>query len=293
MWYTDYRLVKHKKIFGYIKMEVIQPNHQIQDTKQFHLSTRGDAGYVINGNMKSQILFNIPDAVVVDESIDYIQFSIPYAVVPNSFYVINATNNVLQVLQSSITSTYTFPFGNYTASTFITQFKALLPNTFNITLGQNNNQFTITHTTTNFTILGTSTIDSIMGFSGNQVSTSLSLTMPRVCNFLPLPRICFRCSKLANSFTSSSIDSGDVILSIPNTAKLNGQIIYTNNTNSKTLFKLDSLRDFVVSLTDDDGNLLDFNGISSFWVFQFDIFRKSLEKPMSFRNIVNLVNSNT
>jgi len=275
-------------------MEIIEPSsHLVQDTKEFHLSTRGDAGVVLNDNAKSQVLFNIPDAIVLDDSIEYIQFSIPYAVVPNSFYVINQTNNRLQVLQSGITSTYTFPYGNYTASTFITQFKALLPNTYNITLGQNNNQFTITHTTTNFTVLGTSTIDSIMGFSGNQVSTSLSLTMPRVCNFLPLPRICFRCGKLANSFTTSSIDSGDVILSIPNTAKLNGQIIYTNNSNSKTLFKLDSLRDFIVAITDDDGNLIDFNGISSFFVFRFDIFRKSIEKPMSFRNIISLVNSKT
>jgi hypothetical protein len=181
--------------------------------------------------------------------------------------------------------------GNYTASTFITQFKALLPTQFNITLGQNNNQFTITHTTTDFTILGTSTIDSVMGFSGNLTSIGFSVTMPRVCNFLPLPRICFRCSKLANSFTPSSIDSGDVILSIPNTAKLNGQIIYTNNTSSQNLFKLDKLSDFVVSITNDDGDLIDFNGISSFWVFQFNIFRKSIEKPMSFKNIISLVNS--
>lgn len=273
-------------------METIQPSpHLVQDTKQFHLSTRGDAGTVLNGNAKSQILFNIPDAIVLDDSIEYIQFSIPYAVVPNSFYVINMTNCRLDILQSSITTTYMFPMGNYTASTFITQFKALLPTTFNITLGQNNNQFTITHTTTAFTILGTSTIDSVMGFSGDQASTGLSLTLPRVCNFLPLPRICFRCSKLANSFTSSTFDSGDVILSIPNTAKLNGQIIYTNNSASQNLFKLDKLSDFVVSITDDDGNLLDFNGISSFWVFQFNIFRKSIQKPMSFKNIVSLVNS--
>jgi len=273
-------------------MEIIQPSpHLVQDTKQFHLSTRGDAGTVLNGDMKSQILFNIPDAIVLDDSIEYIQFSIPYAVVPNSFYIINMTNCRLDVLQSSITTTYMFPMGNYTASTFITQFKALLPTQFNITLGQNNNQFTITHTTTAFTILGTSTIDSIMGFSGNQASTGLSLTLPRVCNFLPLPRICFRCSKLANSFTPSSIDSGDVILSIPNTAKLNGQIIYTNNTSSQNLFKLDKLSDFIVSITNDDGDLIDFRGVSSFWVFQFNIFRKSIEKPMSFKNIISLVNS--
>lgn len=275
-------------------MEKIEPVlHLVQDTKEFHLSTRGDAGVVLNGDMKSQVLFNIPDAIVLDDSIEYIQFSIPYAVVPNSFYVINMTNCMLQVLQSLITTTYMFPMGNYTSTSFITQFKALLPITFNITLGINNNQFTITHTTTDFTILGTSTIDSIMGFSGNQESVGLSVTMPRVCNFLPLPRICFRCGKLANSFTPSSIDSGDVILSIPNTAKLNGQIIYSNNSTSKSLFKLDSLRDFVVGITNDDGQFIDFNGISSFWVFRFDIFRKSIEKPMSFRNIISLVNSKT
>jgi hypothetical protein len=273
-------------------MEIIQPSpHLVQDTKQFHLSTRGDAGAVLNGDMKSQILFNIPDAIVLDDSIEYIQFSIPYAVVPNSFYIINMTNCHLIIELGGITTTYMFPMGNYTASTFITQFKALLPTQFNITLGQNNNQFTITHTTTDFTILGTSTIDSVMGFSGNLTSIGFSVTMPRVCNFLPLPRICFRCSKLANSFTPSSIDSGDVILSIPNTAKLNGQIIYTNNTSSQNLFKLDKLSDFVVSITNDDGDLIDFNGISSFWVFQFNIFRKSIEKPMSFKNIISLVNS--
>jgi hypothetical protein len=273
-------------------MEIIQPSsHLVQDTKEFHLSTRGDAGEVLNGNAKSQVLFSIPDAIVVDDSIEYIQFSIPYAVVPNSFYVINMTNCMLQILQSGVTTTYMFPMGNYTSTSFIATFKSLLPTQYNITLGQNSNQFTITHTTTDFTILGTSTIDSVMGFSGNQESVGLSVTMPRVCNFLPLPRICFRCSKLANSFTPSSIDSGDVILSIPNTAKLNGQIIYTNNSGSKTLFKLDSLRDFIVSLTDDDGELIDFNGISSFFVFRFDIFRKSIEKPMSFKNIVSLVNS--
>jgi hypothetical protein len=130
-----------------------------------------------------------------------------------------------------------------------------------------------------------------MGFSGIQVSIGRTLTMPRVCNFLPLPRICIRCDKLANSFTSATTDSTDVILSLPNTAKLNGQIIYSNNTGSKTLFKLESLRDFVVSISDDNGSLIDFNGVSSFFVFQFDIYRRSLEKPLSFKNIINLVNS--
>jgi hypothetical protein len=273
--------------------ELIRQENQIIDSKQFHLSTRGDAGTVLNGDYKSQIRFSIPDAIVIDDSIDFIHFSVPYVVVPNSFYVINETNCHLYVLQSSVTTAYMFPMGNYTAQSFITQFKALLPNQFNITLGQNSNQFTITHTTTTFSFTSESTIDQIMGFSGTTAAVGLSLTCPRVCNFLPLPRIVMRCPDLAHSFISATTDGNDVILSVPNTAKLNGQIIYNNNSNMKTLFKLEKLNSFVVSLTNDDGVPINFNGISSFFVFQFDIYRRSLAKPLPFKTLVSMINQNS
>ena len=271
--------------------EIIKTDQPIVDTKQFHLSTRGDAGNVLNGDYKSQIVFSIPDAIVADDSIDFIYFSIPYVVIPNSFYIINMTNCMLSILQSSVTTTYMFPMGNYTSQSFMIQFKLLLPAQFGITLGQNSNQFTITHTTTPFTILGTSTIDSIMGFSGNQVSVGNSVLLPRVCNFLPLPRICIRCPDLAHSFISATTDGTDVVLSVPNNAKLNGQIVYNNSSNMKTLFKLTNLNQFYVSLTDDDGVQINFNGISSFFTFQFDIHRKTLAKPMAFDKLVNYINS--
>jgi hypothetical protein len=271
--------------------EIIKTDQPIVDTKQFHLSTRGDAGDVLNGDYKSQIVFSIPDAIVADDSIDFIYFSIPYVVIPNSFYIINMTNCMLQILQSGITTTYMFPMGNYTSQSFMIQFRALLPVQFGITLGQNSNQFTITHTTTPFTILGASTIDSIMGFSGDQASVGNSVLLPRVCNFLPLPRICIRCPDLAHSFISATTDGNDVVLSVPNNAKLNGQIVYNNSSNMKTLFKLTNLNQFYVSLTDDDGVPINFNGISSFFTFQFDIHRKTLAKPMSFDKLVSYINS--
>ena len=273
--------------------ELIRQENQIVDTKQFHLSTRGDAGTVLNGDYKSQILFSIPDAIVVDDSIDYIHFSVPYVVVPNSFYVINETNNLLYVLKSSVTTLYTFPQGNYTSQTFMTQFTTLLPAAFNITLGQNSNQFTITHTTTTFSFTSASTIDQVMGFSGTTAAVGLTLTCPRVCNFLPLPRIIMRCPDLAHSFISATTDGNDVILSIPNTSRINGQIIYNNSSNMKTLFKLEKLTSFVISLTNDDGVPINFNGISSFFVLQFDIYRRSLAKPLPFKTLVSMINQNS
>ena len=82
---TDRENIRNYYITIYQMSELVRPENQIVDTKQFHLSTRGDAGTVINGDYKSQILFNIPDAIVIDDSIDYIHFSVPYAVIPNSF----------------------------------------------------------------------------------------------------------------------------------------------------------------------------------------------------------------
>ena len=271
--------------------QVARQEKEIVDTKQFHLSTRGDAGDVLNGDYKSQIRFSIPNAIVIDDSIDFIHFSIPYAVIPNSFYVINETNCMLYVLQSAITTQYMFPMGNYTSQTFITAFKALLPGAFDITLGQNSNQFTITHTTTTFSFTSASTIDQIMGFSGTTAAVGLSLTCPRVCNFLPLPRICIRCADLAHSFISATTDGNDVVLSVPNTSRMNGQIIYNNTSNMRTLFKLENLSSFTVSLTNDDGTPINFNGISSFFVFQFEIYRRTLAKPMPFNRLVSFINS--
>lgn len=273
--------------------EIIRTEQSIIDIKQFHLSTRGDAGTVLNGDYKSQIIFSLPDAIVVDDSIDYIYFSVPYVVAPNSFYIINYTNNKLYVLQSAVTTLYEFPVGNYTSQSFMTVFKSLLPSQFSITLGINSNVFTITHTTTTFSLTSASTIDSVMGFSGTTAATGLSLTLSRVCNFLPLPRINLRCPDLAHSFISASVDGSDVILSVPNNAKLNGQIVYNNTSNMKTLFKLTNLNSFKVSLTDDDGNPINFNGISSFFTFQFEIHRRTLAKPLPFNKLVSFINSNS
>jgi len=273
--------------------EIIRTEQSIIDVKQFHLSTRGDAGTVLNGDYKSQIVFSLPDAIVVDDSIDFIYFSIPYVVLPNSFYVINYTNNKLYVLQSAVTTLYEFPVGNYTSQSFMTVFKSLLGVSFNITLGINSNLFTITHTTTTFSLTSASTIDAVMGFSGTTAATGLTLTLSRVCNFLPLPRINLRCPDLAHSFISASIDGSDVVLSVPNNAKLNGQIVYNNTSNMKTLFKLTNLNSFQVSLTDDDGNPINFNGISSFFTFQFEIHRRTLAKPLPFNKLVSFINSNS
>jgi hypothetical protein len=270
----------------------------IKETKQVHLSTTSSGGRVLNSdvNYKSQIEYNIPNLIRRDDSIEYIMFSVPYAVIPVSFYTINETNNTLVVLENGITTSYIFPFGNYNANQFITKFQSTLPNRFSITLDTISSKFIITNNTYSFSLLSNSTIDYIMGFSGTQTSTSIPpnniLAMPRVCNFLALPRISMRCNLLANSTMSGTgAQANDLVITIPNNSKPNGEIVYNNNSNIQMLFQGDILNTFVVSLTNDTGQLINFNGISSFFVFQFDIYRTKIDKPLPFYNILANVNN--
>lgn len=266
-------------------------DHLIQETKLFNLSTRSTACTNLNGDFKSKCEYSIPDMITRDDTIEYIQFSIPDAVIPVSFYNINNTNCTLVIISNGVTTTYTFPLGNYTSLTFITQFGILVPSSFVISLDYTTNLFTIKNTNNiDFIFSSISTIGSVFGFSSSCSSISASLTLPRCCNFLPLPRITLRCAELANTYTVGNITTSDVIITIPNNAGSNGQIYYQNQSQARLLFRHQELNRFIISFTDDDDNFINFNGLSCFFTLQFDVFRKYIPKPPKFSDIIQHVN---
>ena len=141
-------------------------NDLVVDTKTYNLSTRSGSCSLLNGDYKSNVQFDIPDMIYKDDTIEYIQYSIPYCVIPVSFYTINKTNNVLHLYMNGQAINITFEYGNYNASYFMIQFKLLLGtnNGWGITLDTINSKFTITNTFYPFTLYGTSLVDYIMGF---------------------------------------------------------------------------------------------------------------------------------
>jgi hypothetical protein len=232
--------------------------------------------------------------IVRDESIEFIHFSIPYAVIPVSFYIINENNCVLNITENNVAKTYTFPQGNYTANYFISQFPIILGSQWSVTLNQISSVFTIKNSLYAFTLLSSSTIKNVIGFSIDTSSTSspFTLVLPRICNFFPLPRVTIRCSELANCTMVGNSQTSDVLITIPNNSRPNGQIYYQNQTQAKLLFRGHHLARFVLSFTDDDGNNLNFNGISSFFTFQFDIYRRTPDTKLPrFSNIIEYVSS--
>ena len=220
----------------------------IIDSKTYNLSTRSGSCQLLNGEFKSNVQYNIADMIYKDNSIQYIQYSIPYVVIPVSFYQINETNNMLHLEINGDIITITFEVGNYNAFTFITVFKnVLLPSDgWDITLDNINSTFSITNRNSSFFIYGDSTIDYVIGFSDTMSSVVKNrinvITCQRPCNFLPLPRICIKCPQLSNEGNSrGNINSADIILSVPNNAKSGGQIVF-KNIYSKTYLQTDRFK---------------------------------------------------
>lgn len=243
-----------------------------------------------NGDFKSLISYDLNNIINFqnDETIEKITLQIPYVIIPNSCYNINEYNNNLQIIYS--TASYlniNFPYGNYNYSTFITKFKELLPSHFNITFDILTNKFTILNADFPFRILEESTIDYIMGFSGEQFSTlenpPYNIAMPRMCCFLPNPIFNITCNKIYNS---NNLLRSDILCSIPNNAKLNGELICQNPIDEYVLNSRDNNNILVLSILNSRNQIINFNGISSYFSLCFKIYRKNNIINYSFNDIL-------
>jgi hypothetical protein len=159
------------------------------------------------------------------------------------------------------------------------------------------NKFTITTTALfqstfpgiTWGLTSATTCDYIFGFRTSFSTTATSFTMPRCYNFLPVARFVFHCNILNSGLTlttNSNVASTDVLAVIPNSSKLNSQIIYENNNNEFLIKSNSHISSITISITDDDNRLINFNGISCYFDLQFNLFRKSIQKPIKFANLV-------
>ena len=205
--------------------------------------------------------------------------------VPNSFYIVNYTNNSIV---NSIT--YTIPVGNYNANTLITALLTLLPVGFAISYSTVTNKYTWTNST-NITINASNAnckINTVIGLGTTDVSSvSLSLVLPFNVNFLPLPRLNFRSNVLQFGNYNQNDNSSNLFLSLQNNAPQQGMINYINQTQIKILIEDRSVTSFLVTVTDDVGNLINFNNIDWFLTFQIDIDFLEMPKNNNFSQLVN------
>lgn len=243
--------------------------------------------------MKSNIVYNLKDYIDFesDNSIDYVEVALPYACIPNSSYNISSKNNRLDISYNNLTYTYTFPYGNYTSTTFIQKFTTLVPVSFSITYNTTTSKFTISNTTYKFTLLSTSSIDYVVGFSGDVDSTQVApfrLECPRCVDFLPEPVYNICCPEINNGQALANqgvFQFSNILATIPNAGKLATQTVY-QNTGDEFILKTSSYNQITIQILSDEGLFIDFNGLASFFALRFKIHRKYAKIQGSFLTLV-------
>lgn len=256
-----------------------------------------------NGDYKSVVRFDLKNYVNLDDDdIEYATVGMPNCVITNSNYIVNEYNNVFTVSINATNYTYTLAKGNYTKTTWSAYLQTILNSIglyFTISADNTTNKFTITTTalfqsTYPAATWGFSgTCDYIWGFRTSFSTASTSYIMDRCFNFLPIARFIFHCNILSSGLTlttNSSVSSCDILAVIPNSSKLNSQIIYENNAGSFLVKSNSHISSITISITDDDNRILNFNGISCYFSIQFNLFRRSIQRPLKFTKLVEKAN---
>lgn len=238
------------------------------ETLQIHLNSEDAIKSYSSGN--NYLEFNLRYFEIPSDHTIYL--SVHHAVIPYSFYDVNANNNILCYVLSGSVITLTIPIGNYTSNSLLSVLKSLIPN-LTITYSTITNKFTFSHPTLNFSFLNTfSTCFSLLGFSKNdQLSVGKVLISNQMVNLKSTRCICVHSTFRTDNISTSSSLNTSIICSIPINVSPYSLITYKNHSNYKVNLHTNIFNSVVIRLMDQNGVAIDFNNAPWSIVLQLDI----------------------
>ena len=236
------------------------------------------AGYL------SDLMFNFKSIITEEKGVVYNSISIHSVDMTNSFYNVNELNNKIDVkiivLSSGATSTatLTIPVGNYSASTFVIQFNALLlagtGKAGILAIDRNNGLYSLSPdaNTYTITILPTSTAYKVLGLTPNTTPV-FTFGNPNLfnkgCNFLGITHLnIFSKALVSDNVDSKSKSQNNLVSVIPVIAPSYALITYESR-NEESILRNKNIGDIDITITGNDGVLANFNFID--WNITFSI----------------------
>lgn len=254
-------------------------------SNQINLSS--SSASIKNSTANSVMIFNNLPVMNKHKNILYNEVSLIHAQIPRSYYTINANNNLL-VLS---TGSYTLTNGNYNATTFKQMLLGLLGSAFTMSFSTSTGKYTLTKTG-GYTILPTTTCYKILGLAKNVTYVSGgSLTFPYLANFLGINRIKIKSSV----FKTDNLDSNqnghcELLATIPVDESQFALITYENLIGFKNTLVNDTVNYIDITLTDENDDIIDFNGIDIYLTLQINSIIEDFNRDT---NLQDLLNKNT
>jgi hypothetical protein len=220
-----------------------------------------------NFNSAASYSFEIQPLIISNTDESQFVIGLESASVPLSFYVVNTTNNQFRLDGVTIA----IAEGNYSVSALLTQLNAKLlangfPSTTVFGYNPNSNKLFINR------LSGISTFTSVannakklMGYLDQSYTNGEEFS--NIVNLTYTTGITFRVDNLQTSNRDASASGGSTMLSrIPITTPAYTILQFFNNQPFYTTLKTKVITSISISLLDDDGNLLIFNGSPNWFV---------------------------
>ena len=262
----------------------------ITDSKQINLSSNSTT--TSNYPKNSVMMFNLNNILKKEQDILYNLISVIHCEIPLSWYLINATNNILRIRINGLYTSYTLINGNYNSNTFTTMLLSILPSGFTLSLNTLNGKYILGYTQA-FTINPPTTCGKIMGFLNNTAygsDANFKILFPFCVNFMGTTRLKIK----SNVIQTSNIDSQskgrcNMLCSIPVNNSSGGLIVYNNFSQFKIIFPNNNLDYIDITISDENDNEIDFNGIDNYITLQIDSIRKHIPQ---INDLIHLLKSN-
>ena len=265
---------------------------QLTDSKQFYLTSTSKIGHKMNGTMNSKINFEIPRFITKQSNILYHSLKLLHAEIPYSFYIINETNNVINLVIASINHFLTIPVGNYNAFTLLTILNTI-DNKITFSLNNSNGKYSINSNFT-FSVLNSSTLTKIIGGESNAtynavpINNAYVLNFPFAVNLLGTRNIYIKCNLILENLQTKTNDN-QTLKSIPVNVPPFGLILYNNIENIESLVKNSQIDNLNIEIYDDDNNLINMNNQD--WSITLEL-KTTLQVSYNTQSIEEYLNNN-
>jgi hypothetical protein len=225
---------------------------------------------VISSDFNSDATFYIPNIEIDKKEVVYI--SVKNCVFPYSWFNVNYTNNILKYSVNNLPYTITLLKGNYNANTLREHIYNLLisqtypsanDNKFTITYDIKTNKYNFSHLYHEFGFYESSNCFELLGFSqSNKSSINRNLTSDLMINLFPIRMIYITSNNfILNNINHASSSNANIITSINVVGNPYSIITYNDSSNNSHLIhNLNNINNLNIAITDQEGNLINFNG---------------------------------
>lgn len=259
------------------------PNHLLNDTHLGSISVflnSGKASITLNGSKNSSCFFYLNNNVIQPPPNALIMLGVTSAEVPYTFYNIDARNNKITFATAEITTQVTVPPKNYSTNSLTKFFNdQLVSEGITCSFDEDTNKFSFSHS--DGIRITQSDMNKELGIAPSQLNQALETTFvsANVCNLSGTSSVYININNLSMTNLDSRGDLNGVIAKLNVNAAPAEFIFYQQTENQYFIIGDRQIDKFHVSLTDDDNELLDLNGVD--WSVTFTVHFSLIRNKIS------------